>query len=145
MLTEYLKIKKLNVCPRGPYPQSTYICRVQSCVWRLPKYWPPTPPSPPKECVLPPHQRRGDTQYTRRAVGGGVNILDDARHWIGLLQYNHPTSKTHLVHTGFFLSSIVAVHKVLLNLCVRGRMFSQAFLYFTMMFFDNYSVKHNVF
>ncbi len=31
-------------------------CRVQSCVWRLPKYWPPTP-SPPSECVLPPHNR----------------------------------------------------------------------------------------
>jgi hypothetical protein len=31
--------------------------------------------------------------HTRRAVrgcmgGGGVNILEDARHWIGLLQYN---------------------------------------------------------
>jgi hypothetical protein len=32
--------------------QSTYIYRVQSTVWRLPKYWPPTP-SPPSECVLP--------------------------------------------------------------------------------------------
>ncbi len=39
-------------------PQSTYICRVQSSVWRLLKYCPPTP-SPPSECVLPPHQRRG--------------------------------------------------------------------------------------
>ncbi len=37
--------------------QSTYECRVQSSVWRLPKYWPPTP-SPPSECVLPPHQSR---------------------------------------------------------------------------------------
>ncbi len=34
-------------------PQSTHICRVQSCAWRLPKYWPP-PLSPPSECVLPP-------------------------------------------------------------------------------------------
>ncbi len=41
----------------------------------------PPPPSPPSECVLPPHQRRG----------GGVNILKDARHWIGLLQYNLST------------------------------------------------------
>jgi hypothetical protein len=49
-------------------PQSTYIRRVQNCVWRLPKYWPPAP-SPPSECVLPPHQRRG--VHTRRAVGGG--------------------------------------------------------------------------
>ncbi len=28
---------------------------LQSSVWRLPNYWPPTP-SPPSECVLPPHQ-----------------------------------------------------------------------------------------
>jgi hypothetical protein len=43
-------------------------------------------PSPPSECVLPPHQRRG--VHTRRAVRGwGVNISEDARHRIGLLQY----------------------------------------------------------
>jgi hypothetical protein len=72
-------------------PQSTYICSVQSCVWRLPKYSPPPPPpSPPSECVLPPHQRRG--LHTRRAVRGmGVNILEDAKHVIGLLQYNLST------------------------------------------------------
>ncbi len=76
---------------RGARPQSTYtyICRVQSSVWRLPKYWPPTPP-PPSEWVLPQHQRRG--VHTRRAVRGwGINILEDARHWIGLLQYNPST------------------------------------------------------
>ncbi len=38
-----------NLCTQG-----TYIYRVQSNVWRLPKYWPPIP-SPPSECVLPPH------------------------------------------------------------------------------------------
>ncbi len=48
-------------------------------------------PTPfPSECVLPLHQRRG--VHTRRAVRGwGVNILEDARHWIGLLQYNPST------------------------------------------------------
>ncbi len=81
----------------NPYswPQSTYRCRVQSCVWRLPKYWPPTPraPSPPSECVLPPHQRWG--AHTRRAVRGWRgNILEDARHRIGLLQYNLSTCLT---------------------------------------------------
>jgi hypothetical protein len=52
----------------------------------------PPPPSPPSECVLPPHQRR--VVHTRRAGGGwgwGVNILEDARHRIGLLQYNLST------------------------------------------------------
>jgi len=71
------------------HPQRTYICRVQSNIWRLPKYWPSTP-SPPSECVHPPHQRR--EVHTRRAVRGwGINILEDVRHWIGLLQYNPST------------------------------------------------------
>ncbi len=47
----------------------------------------PPPPSPPSECVLPPHQRRGGT-HSPGGEGVGVNILEDARHWIGLLQYN---------------------------------------------------------
>ncbi len=67
-------------------PQSSYICRVQSSVWRLPKYWPPTP-SPPSECVLPPHHRRGDT-HLLGGEGVGAKILEDARHWIGFLQFN---------------------------------------------------------
>ncbi len=77
--------------------QSTYICRVQSCVLRLPKYWPP-PPSPPSECVLLPHQRRG--VHTRRAVRG-FNILEDARHRIGLLQYNLSTCSKGLSRTSW--------------------------------------------
>jgi hypothetical protein len=41
------------------------------------------------------HQRRG--VHTRRAVRGWeVNISEDARHWIGLLQYNPSTQGTHL-------------------------------------------------
>ncbi len=71
--------------------QSTYIYRVQSSVWHLQKYWLP-PPSPPSECVLPPHHRRG--LHTRRAVRGWrVNISEDDRQWIGLLQYNPSTSQ----------------------------------------------------
>ncbi len=69
--------------------ECTYIYRVQSSVWRLPNYW-PTTPSPPSECVLP-RTKGGDViVHTRRAVRGWwwVNISEDARHWIGLLQYN---------------------------------------------------------
>ncbi len=47
----------------------------------------PPSPSPPSECVLTPHQRRGYT-LAGRWRGGGVNISEDARHWIGLLHYN---------------------------------------------------------
>ncbi len=62
----------------------TYIeCRAVSGVFRTID----PPPSPPSECVLPPHQRRGGG-YT---LGRGVNISEDPRHWIGLLQYNPST------------------------------------------------------
>ncbi len=75
----------------GCKPQSTYICRVKSCVWRLPKYW-PTSPSPPSESSASSPRTKGGGVHTRRAVRGwGVNILKDARHWIGLWQYNLST------------------------------------------------------
>jgi hypothetical protein len=49
----------------------------------------PPPPLHPASVSSPPHQRRGGTLHTRRAMRGwGVNISEDARHWIGLLQYN---------------------------------------------------------
>jgi hypothetical protein len=67
-------------------PQSTYIYRVRRCVWRLPKCWPPTPPSPLSECVLPPHQRRG--VHNRRALWrGGGSIFWKTRD-IGLASYS---------------------------------------------------------
>ncbi len=73
-------------------PQSTYICRVQSSVWRLPKYWPPPhpTPSPQRECVLP---RTKGGEVSTLAGRWGVNILEDARHWIGLLQFNPSTCR----------------------------------------------------
>ncbi len=49
----------------------------------------PPPPLHPVSGVLPPHQRRG--VHTRRVGEGGFNILEDARHWIGLLQFNPST------------------------------------------------------
>jgi hypothetical protein len=76
-------------------PQITYIYSVQSSVRRLLNYLPPTP-SPPIECVLPPHQRLGGTHSPGgEEVGGGGNILEDARHCIGLLQYNPSTVQIH--------------------------------------------------
>jgi hypothetical protein len=66
----------------GYQSQSTYVCRVQSSVWRLPKYWPPYPPC---ECVLPPHQRRG--VHTRREVRGWGSIFWKTPD-IGLASYS---------------------------------------------------------
>ncbi len=51
-------------------------------------------PSPSNECILPPHQRRGYT-HSPGCERVGVNILEDARHWIGLLQYNPSTLLSH--------------------------------------------------
>ncbi len=74
-------------------PQSTYICRVQSCVWRLPKYWPHNPLSTQRMCPPPAPK----AVHNGRAVRGwGVNILEDARHRIGLLQYNLSTARTEM-------------------------------------------------
>ncbi len=70
--------------------QSTYVSRVQSSVWRLPKYWHPTP-SPPA-----PKAGWGGT-HSPGGEGVGVNILEDARNWIGLLQYN-PSSVRLVLH-----------------------------------------------
>jgi hypothetical protein len=42
----------------------------------------PPSPSPPGECVLPPQQRPGG----EGDGGGGVNILENERNRIGLLQ-----------------------------------------------------------
>ncbi len=54
----------------------------------------PHPLSSQRVCP-PPHQRRG--VHTRRGWGGGgVNISEDARHWIGLLQYNPSTDHLFL-------------------------------------------------
>ncbi len=50
------------------------------------------PPHPPLHPVRVFSPRTKGGRYTRRAVRGwGVSILEDARHWIGLLQYNPST------------------------------------------------------
>jgi hypothetical protein len=45
----------------------------------------------------PPAPKGGGGVHTRRAVRGwGVNSSEDARHWIGLLQYNPSTGLMYL-------------------------------------------------
>ncbi len=72
-------------------PQSTYICRVQNSVWRLPKYCPPPHPLSTQRVCPPPAPKAGRYTLAGRWGGGGSIILEDARHWIGLLQYNLST------------------------------------------------------
>jgi hypothetical protein len=72
-------------------PRSTYIYRVQteSGVFRTID---PPPPLHPASVSSP--RIKGGGVHTRRAVRGwGVKISEDARHWIGLLQYNSSTYK----------------------------------------------------
>ncbi len=56
----------------------------------------PPPPLPLASVSLSSHRIKGGGGgvHTRRGMrgwGGGFNISEDARHWIGLLQYNPST------------------------------------------------------
>jgi len=52
--------------------QSTYICRVQSCVWRLPKCCPPPPLSTQRVCPSPEPKAGGYTLAGRWGGGGSI-------------------------------------------------------------------------
>jgi hypothetical protein len=70
---------------QGHEALSTYICRIQSSVWRLPKLLTLHPLSSHRVCPPPaPKAEGGGGKDTRRAVRvwGGVNILEDVRHWM---------------------------------------------------------------
>ncbi len=55
----------------------------------------PPPPLHPVSVSSPRPAPKAGGVHTRRAVRGwGVNILEDARHWIGLLQFNPYTVST---------------------------------------------------
>jgi hypothetical protein len=72
--------------PRHELPQSTYFTvRGQSYFSRLPKYWPPHPPLRPAS-VSSPRNKGGGYTVAGRRVGWGVNILEDERNRIALLQ-----------------------------------------------------------
>ena len=89
-------------------PQITYICRVQSSVYRLPNYWPPTP-SPPSECVLPPHQSWGGGYTLAERWGGGGSIFRKTPD-IGLASYSIiPLRSTSSNSSVFLLSSASVV------------------------------------
>ncbi len=50
------------------------------------------PPPPLRAASVPPHTIGGGGKHSSGGEGVlGVNILEDARHWIGLLQYNPST------------------------------------------------------
>jgi hypothetical protein len=80
----------------GCIPQSTYIYRIQSSVWRLPNYWPP-PPLHPASMSFPLTKGGGGgggALHTRREVRAR-DISEDARHWIVLLQCKPSTMYTY--------------------------------------------------
>jgi hypothetical protein len=76
------------IFPRTVQPQSTYIYRLQSSVWLLPKSDLPTPSSP-SHCVLPPHQRPGGGGgYTHAGRRGGGGSIVRKTPDIGLASYS---------------------------------------------------------
>ncbi len=56
----------------------------------------PPPPSPPGECVPPP-LLRGEGTLAGRRGGWGVNILEDARHTVGLASYSNNLSTSQMI------------------------------------------------
>ncbi len=64
--------------------QCTYICRVQSCVSRLPKHWPTTPLSTQRVCP-PPAPKAGGSHSPGGEGGGGSTFWET--HDIGLASY----------------------------------------------------------
>ncbi len=82
-------------------PLRDYTVRGQSNVWRLPRYWPPTP-SLPGECVPPAFGAGEDTLAGwRMEMGWRVNILEDAGHCsvLYIRKYFVPSAHTWLFYT----------------------------------------------
>ncbi len=80
----------------------------------------PPPPLHPAS-VSSPRTKGGGGVHTRRAVRGwGVNILEDARHCIGLLQYNPSTFAIVKSKGGYAFEAVL--HKI----CQTGRMCQDA-------------------
>jgi hypothetical protein len=62
----------------------------------------PPPPLHPASLFSRRTKDKGRGVHTRRAMRGwGVNILEDAGHWIGLLQYNPSTVLGHPMNICF--------------------------------------------
>jgi hypothetical protein len=68
------------------YQRGFHIGRVQSCVMRLPKYWPPTPFSTRRVCP-PPATKAVHTRVAERGGGGG-SIFWKTKD-IGLASYSN--------------------------------------------------------
>ncbi len=77
--------------PPAPYAHSIIrreiIVRGQSYFSRLLKYWPPIPLSTWRVCP-PPATKAGGTHSPGGEGDGGVNILEDERNRIALLQWS---------------------------------------------------------
>jgi hypothetical protein len=73
----------------------------ETCNHKVPTYTyraiiDPSPPLHPASVSSPLTKREGGT-HSPGGEGWGVNISEDARHWIGLLQYNPSTHATQSV------------------------------------------------
>jgi hypothetical protein len=90
ILESCVKVKKVTLVrfclfDRNLCDRREIIVRGQSYFSRLPKYWPPIPRSARRVC--PPPATEAYT-LARRRGGWGVNILEDERNRIALLQWS---------------------------------------------------------
>ncbi len=67
------------------YETTKYLRRVQSCAWRLIKYWPPTPLSTQRMCPPPAPKAGVHIRRAVRGVGGSIFWKTPA---IGLASYS---------------------------------------------------------
>jgi len=94
------------ICQRSySKPESTYICRVQSSVWRLPKNWPPRHLSTQRVCPPPAPKAGGYT--LARGWGGGGSIFWKTPD-IGLTSYSIIPRRTKVI-----LKEIISFETVL--------------------------------
>ncbi len=74
----------------------------------------PHPLPTQRECPPPAPKAGGGGVHSRRVVRGWEsNILEDARHWIGLLQFNLSTGNYH--PSLFFFSSLTYAFGLILS------------------------------
>ncbi len=92
---------EVHIASRDTVLRREIIVRGQSYFYRLPKYWPPIPLSAWRVC--PPPNKGGGYTLAGRRGGWGVNILEDDRNRIALLQWSlYAVLYVHCTENGFW-------------------------------------------
>ncbi len=98
--------------------QSTYILREQSCVWRLPKYWPPTPLSNQRVCPSPAPKAGGTHSPGGEGRGGSIFWKTPA---IGLASCKNLSTHDLVVSAGNCKAQVLRIVIYILNIFGRSK------------------------